>query len=102
MDAKAAQQVAAHEEGGVARSTANGDIGTGHAPPLQVSLVILFHFHIRSTIRSDKKVKGQDITIHYCCCGRGSGHIVPVIALNGLYNGLNIYIYIYLRTHMYI
>ncbi|XP_020812640.1 1-phosphatidylinositol 4,5-bisphosphate phosphodiesterase classes I and II isoform X2 [Drosophila serrata] len=33
--AKAAQQVAAHEDG--ARSTANGDIGgaTGHAPPLQ-------------------------------------------------------------------
>ncbi|KAH8241853.1 hypothetical protein KR026_007569 [Drosophila bipectinata] len=35
VDAKAAQQVAAHEEGGVARSTANGDIGPGHAPPLQ-------------------------------------------------------------------
>jgi len=56
VDAKAAAQqvasAAAHEEGGVARSTANGDVGTGtgtgtgsaagtggHAPPLQVSIV---------------------------------------------------------------
>jgi len=53
VDAKAAQQVAlsaSHEDGGVTRSTANGDVATGtgtgsaagtagHAPPLQVSIV---------------------------------------------------------------
>lgn len=45
-----------------------------------------------------KRSKGRHITIHYCFCGRGSGHIVPVIALNALYI---LYMYIYLRTYAY-